>query len=268
MKTIKKSILLFCVFLVSNNNLLLSVEKFTVVKVLGTIIIKKTGALLAQGDILLSNEPILFKTADSKASVISNEKGRFILSAGNSESSASNVKSCLLPPMGNISSRAGAILNLNDLKTNFSGNYLILKQGEFPISKSAFPMDESSFFYLSYQYKNESINKKLTHRGDTLLIVTNDLFLVDGKPIAYAESTMVKLNYLKDKKPLFVSEFNILSPNNDQLVNEVKIILDGSKNKSYQDIVNDVVSYFTEFYGKTDEDNVKIWLKENFSLQP
>ena len=251
-------------FLIVNS--LKAIDKYTVVKVLGSIIIKKTGAKLAQGDVILATEPIVFKSPEAKASVISSQNGRFILSATSQENNIANVKSSLLPPMSNISTRSGAILNLNDLKNNFTGNYLVLKQIEFPITKSAFPMNDSSFFYFTYKHNEENINKKLSHKGDTLLIIEKELFKVDGKTIHHPESTLVKSYYYSNKKPVFINEFNIITPDNTQIVKEVKMIVDHSKNKAYAQIVEDVNSYLNEFYGKIDKNTVKLWLKENFKF--
>ncbi len=264
----KKIIKLLLIALFLNANSLLAIDKYTVVKVLGSITIKKTGANLKQGDIILANEPIDFKSPEAKASVISAEKGRFILTANsNALSGLSNVKSNLLPPMGNISSRSGLILNLADLKTNFTENYLILKQVELAVGKSAFPMNDSSFFYFSYVYNQENINKKLAYKNDTLLIIEKELFLIDGLAVAHAESTAVKLNYKSGKSSLFITNFNVITPNNDQIIKEIKIILEQSKNKNYKTILNDVTSYFTEFYGKTDLKNVEKWLNSNFKIK-
>ncbi len=266
MRKFSKYLIIIILFTLSMVNSIMAIDKYTVVKVLGSIIVKKTGTQLTQGDVILSNEPIVFKSADAKASVISSQSGRFILSANNSDNNSSSVKSSLLPPMSNISTRAGSILNLNDLKINFTGNYLVLKQIEFPITKAVFPMNDSCFFYFTYKYNEESINKKLSHRGDTLLIIEKELFMVDGKSIHPAESTLVKSYYYMSKKPIYINEFNIITPNNDQIVKEVKMILDGSKNKSYNDIIDDVSSYLNEFYGKIEKNNVQLWLKDNFNL--
>ncbi|MFO0356715.1 MAG: hypothetical protein ACK50A_07155 [Sphingobacteriaceae bacterium] len=247
-------------------NYSLASDKYTVIKVMGSIVVKKTGVQLSQGDVILDDEPIVFKSPDAKASVISAIKGRFVLSAGNKQNNNSALKSNLLPPISNISSRSGLILNLNDFKTNFNGNYLILNKAEFPVSKVNFPMNDSCFFYFSYNYNNEAINKKLKHKQDTLLIIEKELYMLDGKEVAKAESTGVKLNYISGKKVFFINEFTIITPPNENLVNEVKLILDQSKNKKKNEIVKDVVSYFNEFYGKCDEDNVLIWLKDNFGI--
>lgn len=241
-------------------------ESYKVVKVLGTIIVKKTGAALSQGDVIQSTDPIVFKTPDSKASVISSEKGRFVLAANSSNNNSASVKSNLIPPMSNISSRGLSMLNFSDIKNNFSGNYLLLDKVDVSIAKDIFPMNDSCFFFFTYKYKNEDINKRLKHNGDTLLIIEKELFKVDGLPISHAESTFVKVNYYSKKTPLTINEMNVITPNLDQVKKECEMILNESQKKSYKEKVNDVTSYLNEFYGKIDEDNVKQWLKDNLGL--
>ena len=63
------------------SKLAFSIEKYTIIKVIGTILIQKTGNPLISGDIILPSDAIVFKSPESKASVISSEKGRMVLSA-------------------------------------------------------------------------------------------------------------------------------------------------------------------------------------------
>jgi hypothetical protein len=239
-------------------------DKYKVIKVIGSIVVKETGASLSSGDEILATDLIVFKTPDAKASVISSQKGRLILSASNPQVSNSAVKTNLLPPIANISSRAGAIINQNDLRNHFSGKILLLNEVRTQIHAGAFPMNQNSFFYLSYPYQAEAINKQLHYRHDTLLIVENELFRVDGNAISYPESTAVKLNYMDNKKSMQVAEFEVVVPENQQLVKEVQMIIDASPAKRKDQVTLDVLSYLDEFYGRTDADNLGRWLKKNF----
>ena len=38
------------------------------------------------------------------------------------------------------------------------------------------------------------------------------------------------------------------------------------KDKSYNDKIAEITSYINDFYGNPESNNLKIWLKENFSL--
>lgn len=249
-------------FVLSGN--LLAADKYKVIKVIGSIVLKETGAMLASGDVILASDAIVFKTPNAKASVVSSQSGRLILTAGTALEPSTNVKSNLLPPMANISSRAGAILNYTDLRNHFAGKFLLLEESYTQIHKGSFPMHDSSFFYLTYSHNGEAINKRLKSNNDTLLILERELFRVDGRPISYPESTAVKMSYMSGKTSLPVADFEIVVPENKHLVKEVQMILDASAGKSKAQVTADVLSYLGEFYGKTDADNVQRWLKKNF----
>src|ERR1700741_85923 len=128
-----------------------TLDTFKVIKVTGIITYKKSNKNMLQGDLFPENEQILFKTTESKAAIISTAKGRFILAPG-SEKKA-DVKANLLPASSNISSRSGAVINIIDLQNMFTGNYVVLGKSRIHINKDNFPQNESSFFYLRYQYK-------------------------------------------------------------------------------------------------------------------
>ena len=132
-----KSIFLALIFLLKVDYIIAS-EKYTVIKVVGVILMKNT------------SNPIVFKTPDAKASVISSEKGRMVLTAEGVVDKQGLVKSSLIPPISNIASRSGPILSISDVQSYFSGEYLLLSQAKVMISKSIFPMNDSSFFFIRY----------------------------------------------------------------------------------------------------------------------
>ena len=239
-------------------------ENYTVIKVQGSILQKKSGDALTQGSVFASDEQLLFETSDSRAAVIGSTRGRFILKSGNSATASSN----LLPAMSNMSSRAGALINFIDLQNHFKGNYLVLNKTAIRINTDNFPMDIKNLFYIRYEYKNEAINKKLTYKADTLYIDKKELFMVDGKPIPTTATKEVKLFYMETgNKSTLINEFTLVTPDNQELKREIQIILDTMKDKSYEDQVGEIVSYLNEYYGKPDKNNIKKWLRWNFGLK-
>jgi hypothetical protein len=239
-------------------------DKYKVIKVNGQIQVKKTGKNLSQGDEFAPNTPLDFKTAESRAAVISSTKGRFVLTADN------NAKgSNLVPAMNSVATRSGAIINMIDLKNVFSDNYVIIDEVRMKIGKDAFPMvKDEQFFYVEYEYNGEVIPKMLNFSNDTLFISRSDIFTVDGKTIENPYSTELKLYYRNEKKEesLPVSTFNAIFPETEALKQELKIILDEMAKKSEKQKLDDVLSYINEFYGKPDKDNVKSFLSLNFNL--
>jgi len=258
-----KQFIVFLILLIANLGYGQS-EDYTVIKVQGSILKKKSGDPLGQGSVFASDEQLLFETADSRAAVIGSTRGRLILTSGNKGSARSN----LLPAMSNMSSRSGSLINFIDLQNHFKGNYLILNETAIRISSDNFPMDDNNLFYIRYDYKGEAINKKLTYKRDTLYIDKRELFKVDGKPIPNTATKDVKLYYMNTgNKSTLINEFTLITPDNEELKKEIQIILDTIKDKPYKDKVNEVVSYLNEYYGKPNKDNVKKWLKGNFGLQ-
>ncbi|MEX1193277.1 MAG: hypothetical protein WED10_02720 [Brumimicrobium sp.] len=234
------------------------VDEYKVIKVNGEIIYKSSGKEMSTGDVFKSNSPLVFKTDDARAAVISKVKGRFVL-APPSKSKKTN----LVPAVNNISSRSGALVNELDLKNHFSGKYLVLKRLELPISENNFPQDANHFFFISYEYEGEKIAKKLSNDGNKLIIDEEELFTIDETPIG-SFNTKMTLFYrnAETKENRTISTFEPIFPNYDLLEKEVNVILNEYEEKDEDKQFNEVKGYLTEFYGKPYDDNLKTWINK------
>lgn len=235
-------------------------DKYKVIKVDGKIIFENTREDMKKGDIFLSGMALSFETQQSRAAVISSIKGRFVLSA------SQKGQTKILPAANNISSRAGALINMIDLKNHFSGNYLVLGRSDLQLGQEAFPMNDESFFYLTYNHNDEQIRKKLSNNGDRLVIDKEEIFKIDGKSIPVEEKQMT-LYYRADGKSTKVNTFTPVFPNLDDLKEEVQIILSEYEDKKNSDKIKEVTSYLNEFYGNPQKEDLAIWMKEEFSIQ-
>jgi hypothetical protein len=244
---------------------LFSQTDFRVIKVNGTILIKTRGISLETGTTFSEKEDLLFRSEDATAAVINSQKGRLVLTSKSHD--LATAKSNYLPSMYNISSRAGSLSKSSDLGTHFSGKYVILGKHGIKIDKAAFPMDKDHFFFLRYIYKGEVINKKLPSSGDTLFIDKASLFTVDGNPIPNADNTLIKLFYRKGNESVFISEFDLIFPDMIQLAKETEVILNETRGKAANDIIKEVGSYITEFYGKVQVENLSGWMETRFGIK-
>jgi len=238
-------------------------KDYKVIKVNGSIVVKKTGQPLSQGDIFKENTSLQFKTPDAKATVINSAKGRFVLSQ--SGSGGSN----LIPAINNISSRGGAILTVIDLQNLFTDNVCVIDKMKLKIASPDFQMNANRFFYISYKYKGEDINKPLDYSDDSLILDKNKLYKVDGNPITAPDSPQVTLYYRNAEKKTFqsIAVFNLVFPEEKTLKEEVKIILTEFESKDSKQKTEEVLSYLNEFYGKPDRENVVEWLAKEFGLK-
>lgn len=237
-------------------------DTYKVIKVNGQIIYVKSGSSMKMGDVFAPSTSLKFKTNESRAAVISKIKGRFILTQG-----ASGARSNLLPAMNNISSRAGALLNIIDLKNHFQGKYVILGEMLLTIGKDAFPMDDKHFFFLRFDYNGEVINKRLPIKDGKLVLNRDEIYKIDGKAIEGDVKEMT-LYYRDNEKKANnkINSFNPVFPDISLLKDELNIIISEYSEKDADKKKSEITSYINEFYGKPDKDNLAEFLKKEFSL--
>jgi len=263
----KKIIIVSLLILAVN---ILFAQQYRVIRVDGTILLKKNNSPLKKGSVVSPNEEFIFKSPNARAAVILPGKGRYVLQADNSDDVYAKAK--LAPAMSNISSRSGAINNKVALSNYFDGKYVIIDKVKIKIPKTEFPMDDNNFFYIKYKYKGETVNKKLSHIDDTLIIDRSQLLTVDNKPIPNPYISDMELIYLsKDRekgnvKNIFINKFSPVFPKSEELKEEVAIILESMSDKSREQKINEVFSFINDFYGKPDKKNLEIWLHQEFGL--
>ncbi len=259
-----KSFIHFLLFLFIFTPHLFSQTDFKVIKVNGSILLRERGISLETGTTFSEKEDLLFRSDDATAAVINAQRGRLVITSKNHN--LASASSNFLPSMYNISSRGGSLSGNSDLSSHFSGKYVILNRSGVKIDKEAYPMDNDHFFFLRYVFKGEEINKKLFFSDDTLFIDKATLFTVDGSAIPNPDDTTIKLFYRKGGESVFISEFDLIFPDMDQLAKETEVILDETSGKPAEDIIRETGSYITEFYGKVQADNLAQWLKARFGI--
>lgn len=235
-------------------------ERYKVIHVNGKIIIKKTGNDMKRGDYYIAGTLLDFKTKDSRAAVIHKEKGRFVLSGA----SKGQVK--VLPAANNISSRGGALINIIDLKNYFDERICILDETRFQIGKESFPMNNSKFFYLTFEHNGEKINKRLAFENDFLIINKKEVFKVDGDPIPYEEKEMT-LYYKEDGKSKKINKFTPIFPDMVDLKEEISLLLEMIDDESVGKKQDEVAAHLNEFYGKIGALDVNMWLSDEFGIK-
>jgi hypothetical protein len=259
-KSIMQAFLLLVIFI----DPAFSQDDFKVIKVNGTILLRARGISLETGTVFSGKEDLLFRSEDATAAVINSQRGRLVLTNQNHD--LSSARSNFLPPMYNISARSTAVTNDNDLSSQFSGKYVVLEKQKIKIDGKAYPMDKDHFFFLRYVYKGEEINKKLGFSGDTLIIDKASLFTVDGNPIPSADNTSIKLLYRKGSESVYISDFDLIFPDLEQLKKEIEIILSEIKTKPAGEKIQEIDSYISEFYGKLRRENLAGWLQTSFGI--
>lgn len=236
-------------------------ETYKVIKVEGNIVYEKNGNEMTRGDQFLSSEKLKFKNDAARAAVISKSRGRFLLVPKKKASTKVN----LIAARSNISMRAGEINNLLDLKKFFSEKIVLLDEMEVKIDLTDFPINESNFFYATYQHNGQEIAKKLASNGKNVQIIRESLFKVDGDAIPVPGLTELTIYHRNtdEKTSKKISTFELASPPLDALKEEVNIIKEEQpKNSENSVFVRAVEGYLSDFYGKVEKDALRKWLSK------
>lgn len=247
-----------------------SAETYYVIRVMGVIKIKTTGAVLKPGDKIDSEDKLEFGSKDAKAAVMSRSKGRFTLELNAKQKSSGEfvafMKSCLTASKGQLSTRAGAILNLQDLQKHFAKEkYLVLGTAKIPVSDKAFIQDDQHFFFIRYTYNDEEVNKLLEHDGDTLILEKGSLFMVDDQPVPEEAVRDMKLYHYNAEKEesIYITDIDLLFPDMEEINTEIAAMVAlMDKRYTQKEKKAEIETYLREFYGQPGSDNFDDWVKQ------
>lgn len=232
---------------------------YYVIKVQGEIVKAADNQPLRSGLSVSENDEFLFKSNISRAAVINPSRGQFVLSPPEDYSS-SGSKALFMPPIQNISSRAGGTMfNKIDFQNHFKDDYLILNEVKIHVDTNSYPLNAKQFFYVNYAHEGEPINKKLSSDIDSLVLAKSELFKVDGEPIEAPEQVQLKLFYMNKDEASLICDFMANFPDENQLIKELnnmkEFLDDTSKFKSL------AYDFIHEFYGELAQEDFNTFMK-------
>jgi hypothetical protein len=152
-----------------------------------------------------------------------------------------------------MSTRAGGINNTMDFQKQL-GNETIAWVGDqykVTISPTSYPTNDDKFFYISYSYKGESINKMIAPAQDQLIFTKNELYSVDDQPIEPTEAKEIVLYYYDSN----TEEATFITPLKFRVVSTQE--LKSLESSIPESIVGDeklqmLYDFITSLYGKCD----------------
>lgn len=238
-----------------------SAQDYLVLQVKGTVN-TKAGTPLKANDQLKSDDKLVFSSASDAVAVVNPKSGRFVIRPTSTSSGSeflAIVKEAVTPGIKRLSTRSGTINNVVDFQTFFQDSLMLLDTLRIKVSTNAFPLNETSFFFIRYRHKGELINKRLTFRADTLLISRNQLFSVDNRPVSPREVADLQLFHIQEQKAHFLSPVRLSVPDMEALAVEL-VALGKSLARSY-DAEEESFLYASEFYGKSQRGDFAKWYR-------
>jgi|GEM_PF-2056862 len=223
---------------------------YKVVKVQGEIQRIKTGNLLTVGEDVVSNENFNFKTDYSRAMVVNKDKGCVVLSARNDNNGPQ-----FLPSSSGMSVRAALPAQSSEVIEYYFGDIFVSGFDSLKIDNDKLQISDDSYFVVSYNSGDKSYSEKMEFKNGKLVL---PISLVIDRP------DMVTLTYNDEFGESNKTEFKPVYAA-DALKEEIKLIFDTYKgNRDAK--VSAASSFVNDFYGKTTDEAVDAWIKNNLNL--
>ena len=193
---------LFFGFATPTANAVTTEELYHVLFIQGQILNKTTGAMLQRGDKLKATDKVTFKSSDAKAVVLSNVRGRFMMTANPSKvgSELGEVVSGIVSPLktnSKLSTRGGEVEGedaVKDLKAHFGKTennvvptYLILgDKYNFKVDKGAMKLGDTEFIAMKFKTDSKSGTVGMKQDGNATVINKESLAAkIDVSKIEY-----------------------------------------------------------------------------------
>lgn len=148
------------------------------------------------GDCFDGNSPIQWDNEKQAMKVLCvGTQRQSIVLAKHFKNEGSKSLTAYLVQNKHLSTRGGAKLSLVELKRYLSDTFYLIDSIRV---STTLPTDEKHFFYVAYNYKGETINKRVVCSGGSF-VLDRSLFYIDNKPIDPFEATL-SVFYLDEQK--------------------------------------------------------------------
>lgn len=241
-------------------------EYYHILHIKGSIKLKSTGQELKSRDKINAEEEIIFGSKDDAVAVISNKKGRMLLSPVKSLSTGGElvyfVKENLLPVKVYTTTRGtGEFNNMPEIMEYFTNDpFLVLAINTFKLSPE-FGMGENSYFSIRYNYKDVEIDKKLELDQYTLILDREALFTVDSKLIDPANTSDHALYYYDPNMgfSIKICLVTLVIPNLVQIKEELLFLKEVIKQSELPqlNLQAEIRGYLRDTYGNYDDSALK-----------
>lgn len=251
-------------------HLLSAQDVYNVINIKGKV--SQNGKTVKRGQKLKESDKIKFVSPRALLLVSSQRYGRMVLSAKPAKKHMSEATYILknLVSKGRASARGDEALISREMIYSFFGSgkpRLIFGNKESAkVRANMFPLSKSYFFFISYYYKGEKVNKKLPFEGNTFHIDKERLFVIEGKKVSGEGIHDFELKYYKNGEDLVdIGKIKLYfwdkayQKDIDEMVKFMK------KNKLTEDEIKDTVfSYLQKNFGEPHPEKFKAWYAKHY----
>lgn len=262
----------------------LQANDYYILHIKGEIKLKSTGKTLKPNDKITAKDEIVFGSSEAMAAVVSTEGGRMILRANTAEVEEGSselarfVQHNLMPATGRMSTRDAGVFTVDedfvrhftgslDNNSYYRGQYVILGKQELHTAiATAYPLDDSHLFYVSYTYKGETINKMLASEGNRFILNEREIYEVDDSPIPASEASEFKLYYydMQEEESRLLCEFIPVFVAEEEIKEALTPLVPHLQKMSKEQRIGEAKAYLADIYGKVGTKDLAKFLDEHF----
>jgi hypothetical protein len=249
-------------------------EQYNVINIVGQIKVKGSGKLLAKGDVISSEDQIVFMAPTAMAAVFSPSKGRFTLKPKPDQKTGGEfyafVKASIVPQTQTLATRGGGDLGVvpPDADNEICGHDFLILEGTALTLSDKYVVDDGHFFYLKINWNGQDISKKLKAAEGKLLLDAAEILQVDGKKVLAEEMSQFRLNYYDatTKKSTEVCTFTPIFADPDALTEDATIIVTADREAGVPEekMKSDVYNYLLYSYGAPAHPAFDNWFDSHF----
>lgn len=256
-------------------------ENFTLIYIYGKIYLQPSNLLLERGMMIKSDDQIKFENTRSKAVVISNKRGRFILSPvrydqpGRFREGIEFVKNIVFPLKTNAILSTRSDSEVTDFGLYFGKNadsaFHILGDELRVLLKKGMFQDNSKEFFVLLKYSSEGQirgRKKLKRVGDTLILKKEEALSLKEESDSTFKLTLCRHRLDQNMKSIYDQpiEFQPAFLPEDEIRKSYEVLYRSIKNINLEkkDKEEHLIGYFRDTYGRTDWNYLRYWLQKNF----
>jgi len=246
---------------------------YTVLSVKGEIISEKTGQPIKEMDEICADDKLKFSTKDSKAAVLSPDRGRFVVKFSGKKTEnglVAFVSSALIAGKERLSTKIMEFddekINLNMLKDEFGAVYYIIKESRVYADTSVFRLGEKNYFSVNYSYEGNNIEKKLNFENNCILIGKDVLQGAEPDKIEFInlyfnDAAKMESRKLASFRLFFMDEQKM----KEELSNYISILKKDGKEDYY--IIEQSWFLLNDLYGNVNYSDLASYLELNFGIK-
>lgn len=243
---------------------------YTVMYVNGTVKSQDTNKPIKIGDKLTAESVVVFANKNDALALI-NAKGRYTVKIKGVEEEGDPivVQKYLQPAKGRFNVPRQGMSQLQDLQRNFELNaYVVLDTGAYLlINPVSFPMNKTSYFYVTYEYEGKEVTQQLPGFRNKLLL-SETIVYGTRSPKKVKEVYLFYYNFNKDDS-ILISAFNLqFIKEHKKLKEELNILVNMLVNRKATkgEICGEVTNFMNEFYGNINADDLYKWLDKTYQI--